>query len=77
MSVNERIKKYIKETAVFKYYRQGELIYEIITEDDEVFMFPVPISDTGTGIFKAADKAVFFMRWIRKQLEAIVEEQGG
>ncbi len=48
----------------FKYYRDGELWYET----DDAFEFPVPIADTGTGIFKAEDGAIQFMRWIRKHL---------
>lgn len=48
----------------FRYYRDGELWYE--TEDG--FDFPVPIADTGTGIIKAEDGAIQYMRWIRKHL---------
>jgi hypothetical protein len=33
------------------------------------FEFPVPISDTGTGIFYAEVKAIQYMRWIRNHLE--------
>ena len=60
------IKEMVKDKVVrFKFYRDGELVYE--TQDG--FEFPVPISDTGTGIFKAEDKAILFMRWIRKAIE--------
>ncbi len=59
------LKELVKDKVVrFKYYRDGELWYE--TEDG--FDFPVPISDTGTGIFQAEDKAILFMRWIRKYM---------
>jgi len=59
------LKELIKGKKVhFKYYREGELWYET----DDGFDFPIPVSDTGTGIFKAEDTAVQFMRWIRKQL---------
>jgi hypothetical protein len=37
------------------------------------FKFPVPIEDVGTGVFAAEDKAVLFMRWIRKQREMLLE----
>ena len=60
------IKEMIKNKVVrFDYYRDGELWYR--TEDG--FQFPVPISDTGTGVFKAEDKAILFMRWIRKRVD--------
>jgi len=64
------LKELIKGKKVrFRYYRDGELWYA--TEDG--FEFPVPIGDTGTGIFHAEDGAIQFMRWIRKHL-AVLEE---
>ena len=54
----------------FLLYRQKELWYS--TECG--FEFPVPIEDTGDGIFLNEDKAILFMRYIRKQVQAI--EQG-
>ena len=53
----------------FQFYRKGELWY--IT--DCGFEFPVPVSDTGDGTFLNNDRAMLFMRYIRKQLEAITE----
>ena len=58
--------------VTFIFYRQKELWYK--TECG--FEFPVPIDDTGNGVFLNEDKAMLFMRYIRKQLEAIkVEEE--
>ena len=51
----------------FMYYREGELWY---TTDDG-FDFPVPINDCGNGVFLDKDKAILFMRYIRKHLETI------
>jgi hypothetical protein len=60
------IKDMVKDKVVrFEYYRDGELWYR--TEDG--FQFPVPVSDTGSGVFKAEDKAILYMRWIRKQVD--------
>lgn len=56
--------------VTFDRYRNGELIY--ITECG--FEFPVPISDTGNGVFLKEDKAMLYMRYIRKQLESIAQE---
>jgi hypothetical protein len=59
------LKELVKGKRVrFKYYRDGELWYE--TGDG--FEFPVPIADAGTGIFKAEDSAIQYMRWIRRHL---------
>jgi hypothetical protein len=71
----------------FMYYRKGELWYEVIKWDSEkamgdkydsngwdaIFQFPVPISDCGDGQFNAEDKAIYFMRYIRKYKEENTE----
>jgi len=49
----------------FKFYRDGQLWYE--TECG--FEFPVPISEAGTATFLAQDRAILFMRYIRKHIE--------
>jgi hypothetical protein len=54
------------KTVHFQLYRKGELHYR--TSDG--FEFVVPVSDCGDGEFLASDKAMLFMRYIRKQLEA-------
>jgi hypothetical protein len=59
--------------VTFSHYRQKELWYK--TECG--FEFPVPIDDTGDGTFLATDKAMLFMRYIRKQLEAIESGRQG
>jgi len=51
----------------FDYYRQGELWY--VTDDG--FEFPVPTSDCGDACFLSEDKAMLFMRYIRKHIESI------
>ena len=59
--------------VTFEFYRQKELWYK--TECG--FEFPVPIDDAGNGVFLNEDKAMLFMRYIRKQIEAIKTEQVG
>jgi hypothetical protein len=53
----------------FNFYRDGQLWYE--TECG--FRFPVPITDVGTATFLAEDRAILFMRYIRKQI-AVMQE---
>ena len=53
----------------FAYYHDKNLWYK--TECG--FNFPVPIDDVGTAIFLDEDKAMLFMRYIRKHL-ALVDE---
>lgn len=65
------IKDLIKDKVVnFDYYRAGNLWYK--TQDG--FSFPVPIEDTGEATFPATEKAIFFMRYIRKHIEEIKHE---
>ena len=49
----------------FSHYKLNELWY---TTDDG-FQFPVPIDDTGDGSFMRDDKALLFMRYIRKHIK--------
>lgn len=53
----------------FTFYRKGELWYT--TECG--FEFPVPIDDAGDASFMAEDKAMLFMRYIRKHLDVIAK----
>lgn len=69
MNIKEMVKD---KTVKFLFYKEGELWYT--TECG--FEFPVPISDTGTGMFGPEDKALLFMRWIRKQVKVIEEAKG-
>lgn len=58
------IKRAVSENrkVKFKYFRDNILYYE--TEYGEIF--PVPVSDTDQATFNAEDKALYFMRWMKK-----------
>lgn len=60
------IKEMVKDKKVFFVrYHKNELWY--VTECG--FEFPVPISDTSDAIFEKEDRALLFMRWIRKHID--------
>jgi hypothetical protein len=63
------IKEMVKDgkKVSFIRYQNKELWY--VTECG--FEFPVPIEDTNEAAFAASDKALLFMRWIRKHQENI------
>lgn len=64
-----KVKDYVKDCTVrFMFYRDGDLWYEVLG-GPTCLEFPVPISDIGNAIFQREDKALLFMRYIRKQLE--------
>ena len=58
------IKRAVSENrrVFFRYYRDGALWYN--TEFNE--LFPVPVEDVGNATFLAEDKAILFMRYMRK-----------
>lgn len=64
MKLSELVKN---KKARFVHYRDGHFIYET----DDGFQFPVPLSDIGTATMLPEDKALFFMRWIRRHLEIV------
>lgn len=78
--MNMTLKNLVKNTmAEFVCYRDGDLWYRITgniassacSDKEFTFEFPVPISDTGTGVFPAQIKAITLMRWVRKHFDKI------
>lgn len=57
--------------ARFVYFRDGALHYE--TEDG--FVFPVPVDDAGSATFNVEEKAMLLMRYIRKYLKVLEDNQ--
>jgi hypothetical protein len=53
--------------VTFLHFKEGELWYR--TEDG--FDFPVPVADVGNATMLARDKALLFMRYIRRQMELL------
>jgi hypothetical protein len=65
MNIKEMVKDH--KRVKFSFYRDRELWY--ITEDG--FEFPVPIEEVGNATFMAEDRAILFMRYIRKHMEML------
>lgn len=65
MDLKEMVKDNKKVTFVS--YKQKELWYQA----ENGFLFPVPIEDAGDGVFLAEDKALLFMRYIKKHIKTI------
>lgn len=63
------VKDMVKDNkqVTFVHYREGELWYR--TEDG--FEFPVPVADVGGATMLASDKALLFMRYIRKHVDML------
>ena len=56
----------VKDNKVrFTHARNGNLWY--VTENEQ-FIFPVPFSEVGDASYNAEDKAILFMRFMRKYI---------
>lgn len=55
------------QQVTFVKYLDGNLYYKTKCG----FEFPVPISDIGNATFHAKDKAMLFMRYIRKHIDLV------
>ena len=60
-----------RENAVeFAYFRQGYFYYNVADDNTGLeYQFPIPIEDIGTATLENRDKAITFMRWIRKAIQ--------
>ena len=60
------------EMAHFEYFRDEEFWYRT----DKGLLFPIPLKEalTGRATFLADDKAIYFMRWIRRYVAACKQE---
>ena len=63
------IKEIIKDNTVdFDFYKMN-MFYYVIKVDGKTFQFTVDREDIGTAVMLKHDKAIFFMRWIRKAID--------
>ena len=67
MNIKEMVRD--GKTVSFTHYKDAELWYR--TECG--FAFPVSIADTGNATFLAKDKAILFMRYLRKHIDMLAE----
>ena len=64
------IKDLIKDNVVnFSHLRKGVAYYNIAF-DNMTYMFPVSLEDIGDATLLKEDKAIMFMRYIRKAMDA-------
>ena len=65
------IKEIVRDNTVsFAKYRQGFAYYTVrVPSEGEDYVFPVPLADIGDATLLAKDKAMVFMRYIRKAID--------
>lgn len=60
----------IKDNKVhFDFYQDKTLYYYLLYQGYK-YIFPITVEEAKGGCFTAEDKAILFMRWIRKSIEA-------
>lgn len=73
MSFN--IKNIVKDNiVVFNSFRANTFYYNVSINTDESafpvpYTFPIPLDDVDGATMKLHDKAIYFMRWIRKAID--------
>jgi hypothetical protein len=64
------IKEIVKDNVVdFVSVAKGTALYKVNVQGVD-YIFPVDLNDIGEGTLLAQDKAIFFMRYIRKAIES-------
>lgn len=65
------LKELIKNKLVsFDFYRAGVVYYTVRDDANLTWRFPVRLDDIGDATLLAHDKAILFMRYIRKAIES-------
>ena len=68
---NYNIKNIVKDNRVtFERYRAGVFYYRVEVKNGPLCEFPVPVEDIGEATLLKEDKAMLFMRYIRKAIDA-------
>lgn len=63
------IKDIVKDNKVyFLFYRQQHMYYGVDVGDQKL-MFPVPLEDVQEATLNAEEKAITYMRYIRRAIE--------
>ena len=57
----------------FLFYRDKQFFYE----QEDGFVFPISLEEANAGraTFLAEDKAIYFMRWMKKYIESVKNEE--
>ena len=63
------IKEIIKDNVVKFSHLRAQVAYYNVKVLDKTYVFPVPLEDIGVSTLLAQDKAITFMRWIRRSID--------
>lgn len=63
------LKDIIKDNVVNFHFLRANVAYYKINYQNILYMFPVTLEELGDGTLLSEDKAIYFMRYIRKAIE--------
>jgi hypothetical protein len=64
------LKDIIKENKVYFHFYRANVMYYKVLYMETWYQFPVPLEDIGGATLLSEDKALIFMRYIRKAIES-------
>jgi len=64
-----KLSNLIKDNYVYFDFLRIDTMYYKIQYEGDWYQFPVSLNDVGNGTMQYKDKAILFMRWIRKAIE--------
>ncbi len=68
MNMDLNLTAIVKDNFVhFRRYRVGNFFYGVVYKGEK-YEFPVPLEDIGDATLPDSDKAIMFMRYIRKAI---------
>jgi len=88
MQQKERTKRYVdpKSVVIKEHVKEGQMVHFQYCRDNEFWyktdgglLFPISLKEaqSGRATFLASDKAIYYMRWIRRYVAACKEEVAG
>jgi hypothetical protein len=63
------IKEIVKEQFVTFHKYRHQVIYYTVPYQGEQYMFPVPLDDVGDATLNGVEKAITYMRYIRRAID--------
>jgi len=67
--IKMNIKDIVKNNTVYFLKYRHQVAYYSVKFEDVDYMFPVPLDDVGDATLNATEKAITYMRYIRKALD--------
>lgn len=68
--MNVTLKEIVKDNLVYFHSYRAGFFYYTVNFEKRTFQFPIDREDIGQATLNSNDKAIIYMRWIRKAMES-------